>query len=147
MKSRNLNFLEPFKPYHLPVPLSRNLGTLTSWNLLNLTIFLFRCLEIWEPQPPGTLRACPDNQRRGEEVYFHSVSTSALDGCERSCDARAGKNLSAHWNVGWLDPRAGLRFPTDIGTLILPARFVVTTATALFGVFWFEFRLIASFLG
>jgi len=25
----------------------------------NLTTFRCRCLEIWEPQPPGTLRACP----------------------------------------------------------------------------------------
>ena len=25
----------------------------------NLTTSLTDCLEIWEPQPPGTLRACP----------------------------------------------------------------------------------------
>ena len=26
---------------------------------VGLTIFNADCLEIWEPQPPGTLRACP----------------------------------------------------------------------------------------
>jgi hypothetical protein len=25
----------------------------------NLTTSCAECLEIWEPQPPGTLRACP----------------------------------------------------------------------------------------
>jgi len=26
------------------------------------------CLEIWEPQPPGTLRACPSLYRYGSEM-------------------------------------------------------------------------------
>ena len=28
----------------------------------NLTSFIANCLEIWDPQPPGTLRACPGLQ-------------------------------------------------------------------------------------
>ena len=48
-----------WQPYHLSVPLSWNLGTLTSWNPLghsrpvrkadNLTTSLCLCHEIWEP--------------------------------------------------------------------------------------------------
>ena len=35
----------------------------------NLTTFMADCLEIWEPQPPGTLRAC--NRRLEGLLYLY----------------------------------------------------------------------------
>jgi len=46
LKSGSLNLLEPS-------------GPVQACNGIALPRSCADCLEIWEPQPPGTLRACP----------------------------------------------------------------------------------------
>jgi hypothetical protein len=41
----------------------------------NFTTFCANCPEIWEPQPPGTLRACPGLYR----VCFTLVTAAAKE--------------------------------------------------------------------
>jgi len=69
--------------YHHPVPLSRNLGALTSWNPLGLSRPvlgpLYLCLARWS-----------------------GWSTTRL------CRFTPGKGPGNHFTVGWLRPRAGL---------------------------------------
>jgi hypothetical protein len=39
--------------------------------MADLTTFRADCLELWEPQPPGTLRDCP-----GIALHFYLSTTS-----------------------------------------------------------------------
>jgi len=43
-----------------PCPVQLNSNIVMHTGLTTLPPSCADCLEIWEPQPPGTLRACPD---------------------------------------------------------------------------------------
>ena len=53
----------------------------------NVTTFMC-CLEIWEPQPPEKLRACPGLQMECFTFTLHNLASTAtrlLDGKSRNC--------------------------------------------------------------
>jgi len=47
----------------LTVMSTRNVSRQPARKAGKLTAIMCSCHEIWEPQPPGTLRACPDQYR------------------------------------------------------------------------------------